>query len=92
MNSHITLQINNYLPPQAVSQALKQPPVPSPVPAPARQITCPAGTKAGDLLNIYGDLWQSKDVLIISQGRVILPDDILQQGMTLDILPLVDGG
>lgn len=60
----------------------------------AQQIRCPAGTQAAELLRLCGggDLWQSKDVLMVSQGRVILPDDLLQEGMTLDILPLVDGG
>lgn len=58
------------------------------------QIHCPAGTQVAELLQLCGgsDRWQSKDVLMVAQGRVVLQGDILEEGMTLDILPLVDGG
>lgn len=96
MSADITIQVNCRLPDLPTSQSPSQSPDQSPIQqteqSPIRQINCPAGTQAGDVLALYGDQWQSKDVLMVSAGRVILPGDILHEGMTLDILPLVDGG
>lgn len=58
-----------------------------------RQMHCPAGlTAAAFLRMVCDDMWQNTDVLLVSNGHVILANEILQDGMTLEILPMVDGG
>lgn len=58
-----------------------------------RLMQCPAGLSASGFLRmVCNDMWQNTDVLLVSEGHVVLASDILQDGMTLEILPMVDGG
>lgn len=58
-----------------------------------RLLHCPAGLNATAFLRmVCGEMWKNTDVLLVSNGHVILPDEILQNGMTIEIVPLVDGG
>lgn len=59
----------------------------------SRLVHCPAGLYAAAFLRmVCGDRWKSDNVLLVSEGRVVLADDVLHDGMALEILPMVDGG
>ena len=56
------------------------------------ELTVPADSKVGDLLEIAGIDLGTDMLILVRNGRVVRPEDPLQDGDQINLMPAISGG